>query len=242
MLKLSADNFFCSGGNRDIYYYNNKKKTIKITKIDVLQKRKNKTNFLKKIRPLKYFDENFEDLLFFKHTKDKNINFIPKYYGIVKTNLGYGTVFENILNYNNTQAMNLEEFMIKNFIKNYDSHNNNNNEEFLNKIKAAFYDLFFNMLENNFICRELKDFNLVVKINENNNYKLYIIDGFGNSEFIPISSYIKPIAKNKIIRQFIRFKNFMHKKYEKINNLIKLKKYNEINLSIFKKNSMVKQK
>ncbi len=45
------------------------------------------------------------------------------------------------------------------------------------------------MIETNFICREFKDFNIVVRENEDETYKLYIIDGFGNSEFVPVSNY-----------------------------------------------------
>ncbi len=122
MLKLNEENFFCEGGNRDIYYYSNKTKLIKITKEKILKERKNKANFFKRLRPLKYFSENYEDFLFFKkikkRTKEKNFDFIPKFYGIIRTNLGYGTVSENILNYDGTQSINLEDFMKNKLLNN----------------------------------------------------------------------------------------------------------------------------
>ena len=57
-ITLTLEDKFCSGGNRDIYYYDNKTKLIKITKQDVLQHRKDrqKNNFFKKFRHLKDFD------------------------------------------------------------------------------------------------------------------------------------------------------------------------------------------
>lgn len=211
MLKLGKENFFCSGGNRDIYYYSNKTKLVKITKTEALKERKSRTNIFKKIRPLKYFDENYEDFSFFRKLKKNGLgcNFVPKFYGFVKTNLGYGIVSENILNYNGTQAINLEDF-IKNLL------NGTYTADINLKLKSAFYNLVENMVETNFICKELKDFNIVVRENKNGTYKFYIIDGFGNSEFIPVSNYIKILGTCKIIRQCKRFKKYMEKKYCKI--------------------------
>ena len=50
IITLTSEDNFCSGGNRDIYYYDNKTKLIKITKKDVLQHRKDrqKHNFFTK--------------------------------------------------------------------------------------------------------------------------------------------------------------------------------------------------
>ena len=207
-ITLTPEDKFCSGGNRDIYYYDNKTKLIKITKQDVLQHRKDrqKNNFFKKFRRLKDFDENYEDDNFYKNVKHEWFDFIPKSYGLVETNLGIGFMTENILNDDGTQTISLEKYI--------SAHTNDKGNYIeANKVKCALYDLFYNILQTNFISRELKEFNIVVKKLTNGELKLYIIDGFGDQEFIPLSKYIPFVGRNKIFRQFNRFKNNLLKKY-----------------------------
>ena len=62
-------------------------------------------------------------------------------------------------------------------------------------------ELFDKIYKTAFVCRELTDFNVVVKrLSDKNDIKLYIIDGFGNQELIPISSFSKFIARRKILK------------------------------------------
>ena len=206
MIYLNKEDYFCSGGNRDVYYYKNKTRLIKITRQDVLQRRKKRSNFFKRFRKLEAFDENYEDEKFYKKINSKWLNFIPNAYGIVKTNLGDGFLTENILNDDGTQAISLEKFIATKLIA-------NKNEETIYKLKSAIYDLVYNVLETNFISREMKEFNLVVKELKNGQLKIYIVDGFGVQEFIPIVKYIPFFGRNKIFKQFNRFKNNLIKKY-----------------------------
>ena len=92
IITLTPEDKFCSGGNRDIYYHDNKTKLIKITKQNVLQHRKDrkKNNFFKKFRSLKDFDENYEDDNFYKNVKHEWLDFIPKsYFGFILESCKY---------------------------------------------------------------------------------------------------------------------------------------------------------
>jgi len=65
-----------------------------------------------------------------------------------------------------------------------------------------------------FLSRHLLPHNIIVVKLTDTSYRLVIVDGIGNSEMIPISSWFKFFARNKIERK-IRYFDF------RINELLK---------------------
>lgn len=199
-MELNDECIFAEGGRRIVYvctynkHPNNLTKIIKITKQDDLLERKRKAKFFKKIRPLRCFDENYEDFTAYKiyEKMPKEIyDIIPKSFGMVETNKGMGFVTELIKNYDGSNCLTLKQYIEK---YGFDS-----------KIQNAIKVLEEKMLKLCFISRELKDFNLVVKKLNENDICIYIIDGFGNQEFIPFSRWFKFVARRKIKKHMKKF-------------------------------------
>lgn len=191
LIYLSINDIIADGGRRTIYKhpeYNNR--LIKVPKMEELVSKRKRAPFYKRIRPLFMFDENYKDFFAYSlyNRKDKKIfDFIPKSYGFVKTNIGKGLSVEWIKNFDGSISITVEEYIRQNGLD--------------DKIKKALMELFDKIYETAFVCRELTDFNIVVKrLNDKNDIKLYIIDGFGNQEFIPISSFFKFLARRKILK------------------------------------------
>ena len=195
MIILNDSNLLAEGGRRKVYINpENNNRLIKIIKEEGIIKKRKKLKFYKKFRFNKVVDENTEDYNAYKIYNKKNseiFNFIPKLYSYVETNLGKGLETEFIKNYDGTPSVSLTKY-----IQTYGIDKD---------IKKSLKILYNQLLDNCVITRELKDFNIVISLQQNGNKKLYIIDGFGNQEFIPVSNYVKCLAKKKIKKHFIKF-------------------------------------
>lgn len=192
LINLNATDLLTEGGRRLIYVNpEDNTKLIKIVKQQDLDRKRAKLDFFKKFRTDDMINENIEDFNAYKiyNKKSKQIfDFIPKLYGFVKTNYGLGLMTEFIKNFNGTPSPSLQTY-IKIF-------------GFTDQIKNALQKLYNQLITHNLITRELKSFNLVVKFILKNEFTLYIIDGFGNPELIPISNYIKFLGNRKINKHF----------------------------------------
>lgn len=197
MIFLEKTDLLAEGGRRMVYINpNNDKQLIKIIKQSDLDRKRKSLSFFKKLRSDKSISENTEDFNAYKiyNKKSKEIfKFIPRLFGYVNTNLGEGLATEFIKNYDGSRAISLQEYLEK--------------YGFTHKIVLALKLLKKQLLKYNLITRELKDFNIVVKYISKNNLRLYIIDGFGNQEFIPLSNYIPILGRRKIIKHFNIFLN-----------------------------------
>lgn len=205
-MKLTNNDLLAEGGRRFVYINpEDKTKLIKIVKQEGIDKKLKKLKFYKRFRPKKVIDENTEDYNAYKiyNKKSENIfNFIPKLYGYIDTNLGKGLITEYICNYDGTCSISLKDYIKINGV----------DKEIWKSLKVLYKEL----LDSCLITRELKDFNIVIQIKSDGSKKLYIIDGFGNQEFIPISNYIKFIARRKIRKHFkIFIKSILRKKFYK---------------------------
>lgn len=197
MIFLQKEDLLAEGGRRLIYINpEDTNKLIKIVKQKDLNRKREKLSFFKKFRSDESISENTEDFNAYKvyNRKDKKIfKFVPKLFGYVETNFGKGLMTEFIKNYDNSATLSLQDYLKK--------------YGFTHKIHLALRLLHKQLLKYNFITRELKDFNIVVKYISKNNLRLYIIDGFGNQEFFPLSNYFGILAKRKINKHFKIFLN-----------------------------------
>lgn len=206
-MRLTNNDLLAEGGRRFVYINpEDNTKLLKIVKQEVIDRKLKKLKFYKKFRFRKVVDENTEDYNAYKvyNKKSKDIfNFIPKLYGYIDTNLGKGLVTEYICNYDGTAAMSLKNYIQLNGID--------------KEIWKALKLLYKQLLDNCLVTRELKDFNVVVQIKSDNSKRLYIVDGFGNQELIPLSNYVKCIARRKIRKHFkIFIRNILSKKSKNI--------------------------
>lgn len=203
MIFLGEKDLLAEGGRRLIYVNpEDKNKLIKIVKQKDLDRKRRSLSFFKKWRNDNSISENTEDFNAYKvyNRKSKEIfKFVPRLFGYTETNLGRGLMTEFVKNYDGSATMSLQDYLKKYGLT--------------HKIHLALKLLYKQLLKYNFITRELKDFNIVVKYISKNNLRLYVIDGFGNQEFIPLSNYIGFLAKRKINKHFKIFLNSIKNSY-----------------------------
>ena len=153
-----------------------------------------------------FYNENYYDLRFYKINLHKKeiFDYIPKFYGICKTNLGIGLVVEYMVDTNNNKIPILKEHINKNGI----------NDNLLEAIKK----LWTVIIDNNIQIRAPHSENFLVK-NDNNNLKIYMIDGFGSPNLIPLLDYIPCLGKKKIIKKFNLFIKSLKNEFPNYANL-----------------------
>ena len=189
MLTLTDNLLIGSGHHRKVFFYpNDNTKCIKIdTKFKAIKNKLKNPHFYKKIRSLETFGENIKELRYYKKllNKDKNgenvFNNIPRFYGLVNTNFGDGIVVEYI------NGIPLNFFLAK--------------EGLTLRVKNAFRELYSNFIQYNIEIRDFIPSNYFVKELNNDQIKIYIIDGIGNSNFLPYSEWFSFIGKKKTIRR-----------------------------------------
>lgn len=103
---------------------------------------------------------------------------IPKFYGTVETNIGNGIVVEYIDN----------SVSLENFIKSYGV---------TQELLLALKEMFNIFIKNNIEIRDFKSDNYLVK-NIDGKLRVYIVDGLGNANFIPISEWIPYFGRKKL--------------------------------------------
>ena len=115
---------------------------------------------------------------------------VPEYFGTVDTDMGLGIVTRVFRNHDGTYPLTLEHLVPKGITDSL--------EQALEEFKAW-------LRKELFLSRHLLPHNIIVVETEPSAYTLVIVDGIGNSEMIPISSWFDFFAKRKIERKIQYF-------------------------------------
>ncbi len=192
MLQLS-DSPFARGGHRAIYYHpDDSKKCIKVLMAaSTPEQKKSKAPWWKKVRPLESFDDNREEYHALMHISkwapDIVGKHIPQCYGFVTTNKGQGLVTDLYRDFDNHISLNLITFL-----------QHHGNDFGIQKAIESFQQQIY---KHQILSRALLLHNIVVHRTSKEHCCLYLIDGIGNPEFIPISTYFFITRKLKIKRK-----------------------------------------
>lgn len=194
IINLTKDLLIGEGSHRSVYLLpknipnelkSDSQKCIKVDgKIKALRNKAKNKRWYKQWRPVKYFGENHKEIKGYKKLAKKNpivFSIIPRFYGVYKTNMGEGMVVDYINN-----SISLKKYIREKGVS--------------NGFLAALKD-FISILVNNRV--EIRDFfldNYIVKEILGKPH-IYLIDGIGNANFIPISEWIPFVGKMKIIRR-----------------------------------------
>lgn len=195
-LHLDENLVFGKGGRRVCYIHpSDPSKCIKVLGVKGNPaKRKNLAPWFKKLRFLSSFDDNLREFKSFqileKHG-DVVWRFFPRCHGLVETNEGLGIVTDLIRNEDGSIPK-----TVRQYVATYGK---------TPRLVEAL-DTFFEFLKKEYVVtRDILDHNIIVKESEAE-LRIYMIDGFGSSEFIPISLWFKYPALIKIKRKIKRFK------------------------------------
>lgn len=117
----------------------------------------------------------------------KRLNFLSGFHGAVETNLGKGYMFDIIRDYDGSISQTLESSLPS-----------LNQEEVIQKLESMYSTLLAHRAPvGDFHAR-----NILVRKTTPKEYELWIIDGFGNSDFIKICDFSKHLLQKKLIRKF----------------------------------------
>jgi len=143
----------------------------------------------------KRLDANLKEWLYFQRLMREfpfMMEFIPKYYGLVSTNIGRGLVSECVRDYDCKISVRLQEVVSGN-VK-YD----------LAQIEQRLDALVKTIVKHNIQLFDLNKFNILIKAVADGLYSPVIIDvkgPYNNYEFIPFSTYIPYFSRRKLSRR-----------------------------------------
>ena len=142
-----------------------------------------------KISPLSKSNQIIREIKYFQFLKHKHISpsFMPEFFGLCSDNRHIGYVQEYIAG---EGIMRLSDIIMKDY------------ETRLDKIEDAILLLRQEMLNKNIIILDLHCGNILGDINS---LRLWIIEGYGTSEFIPLPQYLRFFGRLKIERQWQKF-------------------------------------
>lgn len=187
MLKLNTNLFIRKGRDRECYLHpNDRSKCIKVTVSGDYRQHK-------------------EELKYYRRLQQANISWqhLTRFYGMVSTNLGDGLVFDVVRDYDGNISRTLRDYLCR-------------GDSLLqqSEVCVELSRLGQYILEQRIIMRDIKDNNMLLQKFNKDKFRLIIIDGIGNNEFIPVSDFV-PALKTKVIKRkwckFIRKLSAKHK-------------------------------
>ncbi len=148
--------------------------------------------------------ETRREQAYYRFLQQRNIDWLslPKFYGNEDTNMGSGAVFDLIRDEDGQVSKTLE-FYLDNLAS---------TSALVEPISQALSRLKQDLLEQNIITMTLKPKNMVLQ-QQNDGLRCLIIDNIGNSDIIPISSYVRFFGKRKIERKWEKFQRLLSKQF-----------------------------
>lgn len=151
---------------------------------------------LRRLRPLRYYDDQLREIEVYEYLRRNPTphlwTHVPEYFGSVETDLGIGIVTKLFRNHDGSYPTNLEQHI---------PHGVDD------QLETALTEFKNWLREELFLTRDLLPHNIIVVRTTAQTCKLVIVDGLGNSEFIPISSWIRAAARKKIQRKIDKFEH-----------------------------------
>ena len=115
---------------------------------------------------------------------------VPLYYGATQTDLGVGIVTQLFRNFDGKFPATLEELLL---------------DRVSESLKSAVEEFKKWLRSMRFLSRDLLPHNIIVVWDTPDTARLVIVDGIGNSEFVPISNWCASVAERKIERKIKKF-------------------------------------
>lgn len=116
---------------------------------------------------------------------------LSRFYGVENTDEGEAVIFELVRDFDDQVSRSLQYYLGGNFDKDV--------------LASALKVLYQYLIENRIIVRDLKSDNILIKRVGGGAVRAILVDGLGNNEFFPLSSYIGFLGEAKIKRKWAKF-------------------------------------
>jgi hypothetical protein len=196
MLELRHLKPFAVGGTRRCYVHpDHADRCVKVLRPDrTPEARRALEKGWRRFRNLKGFDDQWKELQIYRFLEAKNDEriwaHVPRFFGTVDTDQGMGIVTELFRNHDGAYPGNLEQVLPKGMSQG---------------VQVAIQDFKIWLREVLFLSRDLLPHNIIAIESAPEHFRLVIVDGLGNSEFIPVSDWFKFLARQKIERKIKKF-------------------------------------
>lgn len=194
MIELNDSLFIAEGSHRAIYRHpDDESKCLKIVKEGSLEKRrKNNSKWYKRLRKLSSFDETQKDLQAYRKlgSNEEMLRHIPHFYGMVETNLGPAMLLDLISNENGSPARSLADHL--------------ESGKDRDKLTKALISLGEHLITSAIVVRDFSSHDIMVRESMDKELKLFVVDGLGGAELVPISIF-PFFARLKAARRIRRF-------------------------------------
>ncbi len=201
MIQLDSQEPFAIGGTRRCYLHpSDPSRCIKVLREDrTPEKRRELATGLKKFRSVSHWDDQDKEISAYRDLMRRHGSelwrHVPRFLGVVETDLGTGIVTQVFRNFDSTFPLNLDQQVPHGIDKPL--------EEAIGTFKTW-------LRKELVLTRDLLPHNIIAVREDVNRCRLVIVDGLGNSEWIPISSWSKAIARRKIERKIVKFEGRIH--------------------------------
>lgn len=189
---------FAVGGTRRCYLMpGNPDRCVKVLRDDrTPELRRAALKGIRRLRPLRYYDDQLREIEVYERLTKKPTprlwEHVPEFFGTVPTDMGIGIVTKLFRNHDTSYPLNLEQQVPLGV----DS-----------TLQTAIDTFKTWLLDELFLSRDLLPHNIIVVRAEPESCKLVIVDGLGNSEFIPVSNWLRAAARRKIRRKITKFEH-----------------------------------
>ena len=196
MLCLKELDPFAIGGTRRCYVHPlEPDKCVKVLRSDrTPHMRRTRTRGWRRLRRLRHFDDQWKEQRGYAQVssaQQKTVwQHVPEYFGAVETDMGVGIVTRLHRDFDNRYPMNLEQLLPLGMTTG---------------LQTAINEFMAWLRRDRFLTRGLLPHNIIAVRLDETRYRLMIVDGIGNSEFIPISTWFRTAAQRKIERKIRRF-------------------------------------
>jgi hypothetical protein len=139
---------------------------------------------------------------YYRHLLKRDVSWemVPKYHGDIETNIGQGSVYDLILDDNESVSQTLENYL--------------DEKHDVTALLQPLLTLKTYLLQERIIVMTLHPRNLLCQRNADNVTKIVICDDIGNSDFIPICNYSNYLAKLKISRKWKKFEKLLSIRFQ----------------------------
>ncbi len=193
-IQIDEGLFLGEGSHRAAYRHpKDPGKCLKIVKPGTLEERRKKNKkWYKRLRKVEAFDETRKDLKAYMQLEgdEKKLSHIPRFHGMVETSMGPAMLLDLVINEDGTSA--------KPLINHLDAQGSKE------RIRNSLLELGRHLIDSAIIVRDFSIGDVMVSECMDGSLKLYVVDGLGASEFIPLSR-IPYFAKRTAARRVDRF-------------------------------------
>ncbi len=193
MLVFTEADMVARGSHRGIFLNDDFKN--KCFKIVIARK---KGAWWKRIRPLSWYSENIKEIKTYKLIEKKNdpkiFDFIPNFYGVIKTNLGDAMLIDYI-----GDSMSIKEYIAKYGLT--------------EQLKKSLMNMFRVFYKNNVQIRDQHLNNYLVKMGDGGDVSVKLIDGIGSSQLIPLADHVPFIGRRQLLRRINKLFNAIYEEF-----------------------------